>query len=257
MASVEFRFYEELNDYLPADRRKRTFVHTFDKASSIRELIRDQGVPFAEVDLVLVNGESVTPDSLVSDGDRVSVYPVFEAFDIGSVARLRPHPLRRVRFLVASGLERLGRDLRVLGFDTWLPDQGHLQAASSQEGRILLTAQPSQLEPTGVTHALLVRANDSADQLREVVQRLDLHGCLPPHGNCPACNHPLEPWPEEENHDRVQPCPDCGHPGTRAARQLLMADLGQCSVTADSDRSPESEGDGEKTKDKLGGEHSG
>ncbi len=177
MASVDFRFYEELNDHLPANRRKRTFVHTFEEPSSVKELVRDQGVPFGEVDLVLVNGESVAPEFLVNDGDRVSVYPVFEAFDIAGVARLRPQPLRRVRFQVASGLERLGRDLRILGFDTWLPDQGPPQLPT-QESRILLTAQPSQLEAPGITHALLIRASDPEDQLNEVVHRLDLLGCL-------------------------------------------------------------------------------
>ena len=37
-------------------------------------MIESLGVPHAEVDLILVNGESVGFDYIVQDGDRVSVY---------------------------------------------------------------------------------------------------------------------------------------------------------------------------------------
>jgi uncharacterized protein with PIN domain len=37
---AEFRFYEELNDFLPPDRRKRTIEHRFDLAARVRPLAR-------------------------------------------------------------------------------------------------------------------------------------------------------------------------------------------------------------------------
>ena len=44
---AEFRFYEELNDFLPAERRKRAFVHAFNGTpscgSSSRITITDRG----------------------------------------------------------------------------------------------------------------------------------------------------------------------------------------------------------------------
>ena len=51
----------------------------------------------------------------LADGDRVSVYPMFEAMDVASLVRLRESPLRRVRFLVDAHLGRLARYLRLLG----------------------------------------------------------------------------------------------------------------------------------------------
>ena len=64
------------------------------------------GVPLSEVDLILVNDDPVAADHPVSNGDRVSVYPVFESFDITPLVRLRSEPLRRVRFVVDPDLPK-------------------------------------------------------------------------------------------------------------------------------------------------------
>jgi hypothetical protein len=74
-------------------------------------------VPHTELDLVLVNGESVNFWYRVEDGDRISVYPPFEAMDISPLVRLRPQPLRELRFVADAQLGRLAAYLRVAGFD--------------------------------------------------------------------------------------------------------------------------------------------
>ena len=178
MSEAEFRFYEELNDHLPPGRRKRSFAHQFSGRTPVAELIRALGVPLLEVELILVNGDSVGGDYLVSDGDRVSVYPVFEAFDVTPLVRLRPGPLRRIRFEVDADLGSLGRLLHRLGFDTVFFGNSRESGAhtTSREGRILLTRKASQLQGHGVTHGLLVRADDPQDQLDEVMERLHLIG---------------------------------------------------------------------------------
>jgi hypothetical protein len=58
--------------------------------ATVKDRIESFGVPHTEVDLILVNGQSVDFAYRVQDGDRISVYPVFEAFDIAGLARLRP-----------------------------------------------------------------------------------------------------------------------------------------------------------------------
>ena len=178
MSKAEFRFYEELNEHLPPGRRKRSFVHQFSGHAPVAELIRALGVPTVEVELILVNGESVGRDHLISDGDRVSVYPVFEAFDITPLVRLRPGPLRRTRFLVDTDLSRLGRLLHRLGFDTVSFGDSRESGAdtASREGRILLTRKAARLQGHGVTHGLLILAGDPQEQLDEVMQRLHLIG---------------------------------------------------------------------------------
>lgn len=88
-----FRLYEELNDYLPASKRKMTFGLFLKGPTTINEAICSLGVPPEEVDLVLVNGESVAFEHIIAEGDRISIYPIFESLDISNVTRLRDKPL--------------------------------------------------------------------------------------------------------------------------------------------------------------------
>src|SRR5262245_61664799 len=113
-----FRFYAELNDHLAPDRNGAEIPHSFQPGASIKDRIEALGAPNTEVDLILVNGQSVDFSYLLQDGDRVSVYPVFESIDISPLLRLRPAPLRHPRFVLDSHLGRLAAYLRMLGFDT-------------------------------------------------------------------------------------------------------------------------------------------
>ncbi|MFQ5947097.1 MAG: twitching motility protein PilT, partial [Anaerolineae bacterium] len=93
MKRATFRFYAELNDFLPADRRQIGFRHSSRGQPSVKDTIEALGVPHTEVDLIVVNGESVAFSYLLQPEDKVSVYPVFESVDITPVLRLRPEPL--------------------------------------------------------------------------------------------------------------------------------------------------------------------
>lgn len=77
-----FRFYEELNDFLPEAQRKTTFSYVFRGTPTIKHTIEAIGVPHTEIDIILVNGESVGFEYRLQGGERVAVYPVFEAFDL-------------------------------------------------------------------------------------------------------------------------------------------------------------------------------
>jgi Mut7-C ubiquitin len=57
--------------------------------ATVKDRSESFGVPHTEVDLILVNGQSVDFACRLQDGDRISVYPVFEAFDIAELTRLR------------------------------------------------------------------------------------------------------------------------------------------------------------------------
>ena len=81
-SKCQMRFYEELNDFLPPRRRKVRFIHEFQRRASIKDMIEALGVPHTEIDLILVNGQSVDFSHIVQDGDHISVYPLLEAFDI-------------------------------------------------------------------------------------------------------------------------------------------------------------------------------
>jgi len=192
---ASFRFYAELGDFLPPDRRGVTFVHEFHDHPSVKDVIESLGVPHTEVDLVLADGESVDFYWRLREGARVSVYPVFESIDVAPVTRVRPAPLREVRLVVDGHLGRLARYLRMLGLDVSFrpkaPDD-ELARIAAGERRILLTRDAGLLKRRLVTHGYRVRESSPRNQLAEVVRRLDLARAIAPFTRCLVCNDLLE-----------------------------------------------------------------
>ena len=163
-------------------------------------------MPHTEVDLVLVNGQSVDFAHVVEDGDRVAVYPVFEALDVALVTRVRPEPLREPRFLLDVHLGRLAAYLRLAGFDTAQPpgaSDEELAASSVAERRILLTRDQGLLKRRAVTHGYYVRSASPVEQLRETLSRFDLARRVVPFSRCLRCNVRLEPARAEDVAERV------------------------------------------------------
>lgn len=208
MRHATFRFYAELNDFLPPGHRQRDVVRGFPDTPTVKDQIEACGVPHTEVEVILVNGASVGFDHHLEDGDRVSVYPVFEALDVAPLVRLRPRPLREPRFVLDVHLGKLARRLRLLGFDAlWERDASdeRLVAVSLAERRTLLTRDRGLLKRRELTHAAAVRATDPRRQLREVVERFDLARSAAPFTRCLACNGRLATAPKEEVLERIPP----------------------------------------------------
>lgn len=189
-----FRFYEELNDFLAPERRRREFVCRCARGATVKHMIEALGVPHTEVELVLVNGESVGFERLLHADDRVAVYPRFEALDVTPLLRVRAHPLRVTRFVADAHLGGLARLLRMAGFDTLYDNHFHdseIAAIAVREGRILLTRDRELLKWREITHGCYVHALKPAEQLREIARRLDLAGSARPFTLCLHCNSPL------------------------------------------------------------------
>jgi uncharacterized protein len=194
LSAVEIRFYEELNDFLPTDRKGRAFFHPFFGKPTVKELIEGIGVPHTEIDLILINGESVPFDHHVQHNDRVAVYPRFESLDISTVTHLRSTPLRSVRFITDVHLGKLARYLRMLGFDTLyendFSDEEIIERAL-REMRIILTRDLGILKNKRVTHGYFLRHTHPLQQLKEVLRRFDLQEKIAPFSRCLACNGEL------------------------------------------------------------------
>lgn len=212
MVTATFRFYEELNDFLPPDRRKRDFAAPCARAATTKHMIEALGVPHTEVDLILVNGESVGFDRLLCEGDRVAVYPRFEALDITLLLRVRERPLRQslpgLRFVADAHLGGLARMLRMAGFDTLYRNDYQdceLADVSIREGRILLTRDRELLKLRGITHGCYVHALKPAQQFREIVSRLDLARSVRPFSLCLECNGRLREVAKAQVIERLPP----------------------------------------------------
>jgi len=186
-----FRFYAELNDLLPRPLRFVDFDHAFHGSPAIKDVIESLGVPHTEIELLLVNGKRQGFEYRLQDGDRVSVYPMFESVDVGSEARVRPVPLRDPRFVLDVHLGKLAAHLRLLGFDcdydSGLQDE-ELARRSAVEKRTLLTRDRQLLKRSLVTRGYCVRSLRPEEQAVEVLRRFDLVALAAPFTRCLRCN---------------------------------------------------------------------
>lgn len=188
---ISIRFYEELNDFLPQQQRRKDFEVELKKQRSVKDLIESIGVPHTEVDLIIIDGESVDFSYQVKPDDRISVYPVFGSLDISPIRHCQPQPLRVTRFVLDVHLGRLAAYLRMLGFDTLYKndyDDPLLADISADEQRILLTCDRLLLMRKQVTHGYFVRSRQPQQQLLEILSRFDLFDNLRPFTRCIHCN---------------------------------------------------------------------
>lgn len=221
---VTVRAYAELNDFLEADSRGRAVRRPVQSHQTVKDVLEATGIPHTEIDLILVNGDPVSFEHRPAVGDRIAVYPMFEALDIGATARLRPEPLRHPRFVVDVNLGRLARLLRVLGFDVWwssAADDQTLADISLDQQRILLTRDRGLLKRRTITHGLFVHSQHPEVQTLEVLRRLDLRRRIKPFTRCVRCNGQLAAVAKEQVIDQLEPltrryydefsqCPECG-----------------------------------------------
>jgi uncharacterized protein with PIN domain len=191
---VRVRCYAELNEFLPTERRQREIEVDLGTPAPVRHLIVNLGIPPTEVELVLINGVSCALEAGLEDGDRVALYPVFESLDVSPVLRLRRRPLRSVRFIADAHLGGLARYLRLLGFDTLFANDlgdGRLAAIAAEEGRIVLSRDRNLLMRRAVTHGLYVPQKRPREQVRYVLDRLDLYRLMRPFTRCTVCSGAL------------------------------------------------------------------
>jgi uncharacterized protein len=203
-----FRFYEELNDFLPAFKRKIPFPYHFTGNPSIFDAIQALGVPHVEVDLILVNGRSVNFSYKIKDQDYTSVYPVFESFDISSVTRLRKKPLRHPRFILDAHLGKLTKYLRLFGFDCLYENSftdNQIIEISTKLHRVILTRDLGILKHKQVTRGYWVRNTQPKEQLPEILKRFDLYSLIAPFGRCMLCNGKIKRIAKIRIQDQLPP----------------------------------------------------
>jgi uncharacterized protein with PIN domain len=220
-----FRFYEELNDFLPEGKRKIFFPWSFSGNPSVKDAIEALGVPHVEIDMILVNGISVNFSYKLRNKDTVSVYPVFESLDISSVTHLREQPLRDLKFILDVHLGKLTKYIRLCGFDTCYNtglDDDEIINISLSDNRIILTRDKGLLKNKLVTHGYWIRSQHLNEQLIEVFKRFDLKDQIRPFTRCMECNGILVDVSKEEIMNYLLPdtrqyyheykkCTDCDH----------------------------------------------
>jgi uncharacterized protein with PIN domain/sulfur carrier protein ThiS len=206
---VIISFFEVLTDFISAEQDEtdnhdpRIISHQLKQQRSVKDLFESIGVPHTEVDVIIVNDQSVDFDYLVNTGDKIEVYPVH------SNCLKRNHAEQTLlhcvpadpdvyRFILDVHLGRLASYLRMLGFDVLYKNQcddEELAEISARQARILLTCDRLLLMRKIVKYGYFVRSRNIDEQLPEVVRRYQLQQKLRPFTRCMSCNgltHPVD-----------------------------------------------------------------
>jgi uncharacterized protein len=244
MPTVTFRFYAELNDFLPVDQRQLLISHTFNEGATVKDRIEALGVPHTEVE---VDGESVDFSFRLQHGHHVTVYPAFHRLDVASLTPLRPLHIGEARFILDIHLGKLANYLRMLGFDTLYRNDyqdEELAAAASSGDRIVLTRDLGVLKRREVIYGYYVRSADPLRQAGEVLHRFDLFDAINPFHRCLTCNgllaavdkaavlHQLEPRTQQYYNEfyRCQSCEQIYWKGSHFTRMQQLIHSLQSTV---------------------------
>ncbi len=244
--SAAFRFYGPLNDFLPKRQRYRVIHRPFNWRGSIKDMIESLNVPHPEIELLVVNHQSVDFDYIVQDADDIDVYPAKHDCRIPTQVPLRPALTDKPRFILDTHLGRLAAYLRMAGFDTLYrndyPDDELAHIAHTEE-RVLLTRDIGLLKRSIVTYGYFMRETNPQRRLVEVMRRYGLAEHASTFARCTRCNGTLNAVAKcdiaEElstrtasHYNKFFQCTDCGQIYWRGSHYERMQELIQEAVAA-------------------------
>lgn len=207
MIYATVRFHGELNDFLPRARRNVEIAYQSDGKVSIKDVVESLGVPHTEIEALVVGGQSVDLQFVLTQDTQAEAYPLAMAASIPHVALRPPIPMPR-RFVLDTHLGTLASYLRMFGFDTLYRndyDDDELAQVADEETRILLTRDRGLLKRGRVLFGYFVRETNPQRQIAEIVGRYGLRTSIETLRRCIRCNGLLRPVSKESILDRLAP----------------------------------------------------
>ncbi len=116
------------------------------------------------------------------------------------------------KFIVDTNVGKLAKWLRIMGYDTLFfngSNDANMIAIALADGRVILTRDTQimkrRLITSGQLKAVLVMTDEPQQQMRQVIERLNLDCQFRPFALCLECNQPLVERSKEQVKDRVPP----------------------------------------------------
>jgi uncharacterized protein with PIN domain len=205
---AQFRFYDNLNDFLPRARKVSWIPFEFTGTPAVKDAIEAIGVPHPEVDVILVNGAPVSFYQSLHPHDQVQVYPSAPDKAWPEGYSLQANLPASNRFVLDVHLGKLAKILRLLGFDTCYQnnysDKTIAQIADAQN-RLVLTRDIGLLKQKTIRRGYWLRSQNPEEQLSEAIRYFNLKTYLKPFTRCLACNGLIEPVTKETVWNQLPP----------------------------------------------------
>ncbi len=218
---VRLRFHGDLSVFLGSKAGDAIIERRLAEKTSIKDVIESCGVPHPEVDLILVDEQTVGFDHTLVNDTKVEVFSVENRGTDRTDKQLQTVGI--VRFVADGHLGSLTRNLRLLGFDVAYrqnADDRQLLEVMVRENRALLTRDRRLLMHAIVQHGYWPRSQNAEEQTIEVVRRFELSEFIAPFTRCLRCNASLEAVAKADiigklepltkiHYDQFRRCPDC------------------------------------------------
>lgn len=182
------------------------------RQASIKDILEAVGIPHTEIGAIEKHTQQLDFSHLPEPGEKFDIYPVPAGAAALQPSLLRPDPPAEIRFLVDINVARLAGLLRMAGFDTVsvreaeeVPGKREIALLGTRSGRIILSRDKELLKHREVTFGRLVRNQDPARQLYEIVDFYGIHSNLAPFSRCLRCNGLLEPVDKQRVMDQLEP----------------------------------------------------
>jgi uncharacterized protein len=218
---VRLCFHGDLSVFLGSKASDAVIERRLAEKTSVKDVIESCGVPHPEVDLILVDEQTVGFDHTLANDTKVEVFAVENRRTDRTEKRLQTVWI--TRFVADGHLGSLTRNLRLLGFDVAYrqnADDRQLLEVMARENRALLTRDRRLLMHAIVQHGYWPRSQNADEQTIEVVRRFDLSELIAPFTRCLRCNAPLEAAAKADIIGKLEPltktyydqfrrCPEC------------------------------------------------
>ena len=120
--------------------------------------------------------------------------------------------VENLRFIVDNNVGKLAKWLRLMGYDSLLfdsSDDSRLIHIALHQGRVILTRDTEIMKrrviTTGLLKAILLTSEEPEQQIRQVIESLNLDCQFRPFTLCLECNQPLIERSKEEVKNQVPP----------------------------------------------------
>ncbi|MFC1941284.1 Mut7-C RNAse domain-containing protein [Chloroflexota bacterium] len=117
-----------------------------------------------------------------------------------------------LKFIVDHNVGKLAKWLRMMGYDTLFfegSDDSQMVRVALDEGRVILTRDTQIMKrglvTSGRLKAVLIKSDEPEQQIRQVIETLNLDSQFKPFTVCLECNQPLVERSKEQVQDRVAP----------------------------------------------------
>jgi hypothetical protein len=212
----------------------------------VKDVIESCGIPHPEVDVILVDGQTVDFAHTLARDAEIDVFPIGNCDPNLKEKQLQ---VSCIMVFVSDGhLGKLTRNLRLLGFDVAYDRDAHdrqLLEVMTRENRALLTRDRRLLMHAIVQHGYCPRSQNADEQTIEVIHRFNLSDSITPFIRCLRCNEKLREVAKADLIEKLEPltkiyyeqfrrCTGCGQiywPGSHFEKLQKRIEIIQSRVT--------------------------